>query len=87
MAGIPISTHESLYLKDGNICLAALDSATDDQRWVVFRVHQSILGIHSPVFRDMFSLPAAGNTEQYEGVPLVRMPDSAANVEALSTLR
>lgn len=31
----------------------------------------------------MLALPAEGNTEQFEGVPLVRMPDTAADLEAV----
>lgn len=83
MAEIPILKHDSLYLTGGNICIAALESSTNDQRWVIFRVHKSVMGIHSPVFRDMFSLPPAGDAEQFEGVPLVRMPDNASDIETL----
>lgn len=41
-------THAEPWLDDGNIILQAGTTQ--------FRVHASILSIHSPVFRDMFNL-------------------------------
>ncbi|KAF7291045.1 BTB domain-containing protein [Mycena chlorophos] len=71
--------HDTLYLKDGNIVLIAGD--------VIFRAHQSILSLQSPVFSTMFTLPptSAGNGghECYDGAPLVVMPDEAESIEAL----
>lgn len=84
MEETPIRKHDSLYLSEGNICLAAVQP-TDSQvtTWLLFRVHQSILCLHSPIFCDMLALPAEGNTEKFDGVPLVRMPDNAADLEAV----
>lgn len=79
-----ILKHESLYLSEGNICLAAVQSSDAEvPKWLLFRVHQTILCLHSPIFRDMLALPAEGNTEKFDGVPLVRMPDSAVDLEAV----
>lgn len=87
--------HQRLYLADGNVCLSALwtsQPSLENQTAIqepsvigtIFRVHQSILSIHSDIFRDMFSLPSTqGTNETYDGVPLVQMPDSAEDLEAL----
>lgn len=82
MSEASIHKHPTLYLADGNICLAApqtTDSENrDTPRWLVFRVHQTMLSMHSPVFGDMLALrPSSvvegGNTdadtEKFEGVP------------------
>ncbi|TFY59748.1 hypothetical protein EVG20_g7671 [Dentipellis fragilis] len=49
---------------------------------VVFRVHKSILARSSSVFDDMFSLSAGEAMELYDGVPLVRMPDTGEDLES-----
>ena len=42
-----------------------------------FRVHMSILSLHSTVFRDMFEIPQPENGEpSVEGCPLVQVSDS-----------
>lgn len=74
--------HEDLWFRDGNIVLAT--------HTLLFRVHKSILSLHSSVFRDMFELvgiesyanDAEGTStarmtpglEVYDGVPLVSLP-------------
>ncbi len=68
--------HDALWFPDGNVVLAT--------NKYLFRVHKSLLSLHSSVFRDMFKLPivdgpsaaenAAGMApEMYEGLPLVRL--------------
>ncbi|EIM81852.1 uncharacterized protein STEHIDRAFT_161204 [Stereum hirsutum FP-91666 SS1] len=50
----------------------------------LFRVHQTILSLHSPIFGDTFALPnPKGANETHEGVPLVQMPDNADDLEIL----
>ncbi|KAF7361601.1 hypothetical protein MVEN_00503300 [Mycena venus] len=72
------------YTEDGNIVLSAKD--TDDYS-VYFRLHKSILTKHSPVFKDMFSMPSPQSAEQYDGVPLVEMAgDSADALRSLIAL-
>lgn len=87
--------HETLYFADGNICLSARPAATrldgdlnaeaQNSKILVFRVHQGVLSLHSPVFKDMlaFPEPQPGTNEVYDGVPLVQMPDSAEALESL----
>ncbi|KAJ6608102.1 hypothetical protein B0H10DRAFT_1745068, partial [Mycena sp. CBHHK59/15] len=49
----------------------------------IFRVTKSILSARSSVFRDMVALPQPenGDAELVEGSPVVRLHDSAADVE------
>ncbi|TFY59413.1 hypothetical protein EVG20_g7800 [Dentipellis fragilis] len=74
--------HEDIYYPDGNIALVAQWKDPPDGH-VVFRVHKSVLARSSSVFEDMFSLPAGEAMEMYDGVPLVRMPDSGEDLESL----
>ena len=73
-------THHSLYMVDGNIILTAPHPTGI---CTLFRVHQSILAKSSPIFATMFTLPANNGNEMYDGVPLVRMPDGAEELESL----
>ncbi|KLO07748.1 hypothetical protein SCHPADRAFT_945039 [Schizopora paradoxa] len=70
--------HDFLWFPDGNVVLA-----TDAS---LFKVHKSLLAVHSSVFRDMFELPNVGHagvvpgrddaglaSEAYEGVPMVTL--------------
>ncbi|EIW80338.1 hypothetical protein CONPUDRAFT_73485 [Coniophora puteana RWD-64-598 SS2] len=80
---LPNFTKENtLYFFDGNIVIAA---AIGNEEGLIFRVHKSLLSLHSPVFSDMFSIPASPDgalnpNDFFEGVPLVRMYDKAADV-------
>ncbi|KLO08384.1 hypothetical protein SCHPADRAFT_610352 [Schizopora paradoxa] len=73
--------HDFLWFPDGNVVLS-----TDT---FLFKVHKSLLAVHSSVFRDMFELPNVGHgssnpegsggsdfgsaSELYEGVPMVTL--------------
>ncbi|TFY59409.1 hypothetical protein EVG20_g7798 [Dentipellis fragilis] len=74
--------HEDIYYPDGNIALVAQWKDPEDGH-VVFRIHKSVLARSSSVFEDMFTLPAGEAMELYDGVPLVRMPDTGEEVEGL----
>jgi hypothetical protein len=65
---------EDLWLNGGDIVIRAENT--------VFKVLAAILSIASPIFKDMFGLPQppVAGTEMYEGIPLVRLPDSAFEV-------
>lgn len=90
MEGQPsLRRHETLYLPDGNIVLASTISKTREHtaqvqrdEHVLFRVHISILTMHSAVFKDMFSSPGKAVNDSYEGAPLVMMQDTVAELEA-----
>ncbi|EIW77531.1 hypothetical protein CONPUDRAFT_75394 [Coniophora puteana RWD-64-598 SS2] len=75
----------SLYFFDGNIVIAA---AIPDEECLLFRVHKSVLAMHSPIFAIMFTLPAPPTESTdpdsiFEGVPLLRMYDEANDVRDL----
>ncbi|KLO13611.1 hypothetical protein SCHPADRAFT_940271 [Schizopora paradoxa] len=79
--------HDSLWFWDGNIILAAA-SSSDKRLSMRFRVHKSVLSRESQVFSDMFALPIQyvkpiSNDDIMEGLPFIRMHDSAEDVEAL----
>jgi hypothetical protein len=77
------SKHADLWFCDGSVILQA--EAT------LFRVHMSQLSRRSTVFSDMFTLPqppvmtthATLADETYEGCPVVKLHDSADDVENL----
>ena len=59
---------------------------TSDDKTLLYRVYKGLLEVHSSIFRDMFAVASAdaGDSEMFEGVPLVRMHhDSRAEVDAL----
>lgn len=60
--------HESLWYKSGNVVIATPK--------ILFRVYDGILAQHSPIFRDMFSLPQpTTGPDQLDGVPVVHLHD------------
>ncbi|KAJ7284050.1 hypothetical protein C8J57DRAFT_1053191 [Mycena rebaudengoi] len=62
--------------------MAAPDTTTGGD--MLFRVHQSMLSLQSPVFASMFTLPHPhDNRDMYDGTPFVRMPDEAQDIESL----
>ncbi|KAJ7930008.1 hypothetical protein B0H13DRAFT_1451547, partial [Mycena leptocephala] len=75
--------HSSLYLADGNLIVAA--PTTEGKGGIMlFRVHQSMLSLQSPIFAAMFTLPRPdANGDIYDGAPFVRMPDDAKDIESL----
>ncbi|KAJ7776964.1 hypothetical protein DFH07DRAFT_1056603 [Mycena maculata] len=66
---------EDLWFPDADLILRAENSP--------FRVHSSILGARSSVFRDMVAFPQPTNAEGdiIDGVPVVRLHDSALETE------
>lgn len=68
------SEHPDLSFPDGTVILRSENT--------LFRVHQGVLSAHSPVFRDIFSLPQGYLRQNLvDGCPLVTLPDSAQDVE------
>ncbi|KZT66662.1 hypothetical protein DAEQUDRAFT_767876 [Daedalea quercina L-15889] len=60
---------EKIWLDDGNTVIIAEKTA--------FRVHRSVLSLHSEVFRDLFTVPPSASEETLEGCPVVRVSDTA----------
>lgn len=79
--------HPDLYFPDGNFVIIAQDGAKKTNR-VHFRVHQSILGKHSQVFKDMFALPGSPEDAQelYDGVPFVEVNDDPGDMAKFLTI-
>jgi hypothetical protein len=65
---------EELWLDGGNLIIQAENT--------LFKVFSAILAIASPVFKDMLSVPQPGGSaaESFEGLPFVRLPDTAFDV-------
>ena len=59
--------HTSYYFNDGSIVLRVEN--------VLFKVHSSILGRHSEVFRGMDELPQPEDCEKVDGCPVVDLQD------------
>lgn len=73
-----LDRHDDLWLSDGSVVLVAEDT--------LFKVHKSQLSRHSVVFRDMFAMPqleGAGRMETLDGCDVVRLHDSAQDIESL----
>lgn len=84
--------HDRLYLPDGNIILTTSEPTkplsliepadTESHNGVIlFRVHVSVLSMHSSVFKDMFESPGHTVNEMYDGAPLVKMQDTTSELE------
>ncbi len=67
--------HDKIWYHDGNIILASKE--------YLYRVHNSVLSMHSTVFRDMLQIPlpvarsdasdGVDDSGQWEGIPIVKM--------------
>ena len=78
----PVKRDESHWVSDGNVVLYA---ESNREWWTyVFRIHKSLLKDNSEVFESMFNMPQGvdegWDIERCEGLPLVRLPDSAEEV-------
>ncbi|KAF4615852.1 hypothetical protein D9613_012381 [Agrocybe pediades] len=74
----PLAEHEltrskDLWFDDGNVVLQAEKTQ--------FRVHRSVLSLHSSVFRDMFSAPLLHGDSTVDGCPLVIVQDTSMDWE------
>lgn len=67
-------TRSSVWFDDGNIVIQAKET--------LFKVHKSVLALHSPVFKDMFSIPQPPQEGEImiEGCPVIRVSDSPVDV-------
>ena len=70
---------KEFYFPDGNIILSA---RVKDGTLVYFRVHKSVLSLHSPIFADMFAMPPPSVMDTYDGLPLVHLQDDADDLKA-----
>jgi hypothetical protein len=68
-------TRSKIWFADGNLVIQAESTQ--------FRVHGSVLSMHSSVLKDCFAIPQPTEQESVEGCPLVHMPDYAADLECV----
>ncbi|KIM44193.1 hypothetical protein M413DRAFT_376605 [Hebeloma cylindrosporum] len=64
------------WFDDGNVILQAESTQ--------FRVHRSLLSLHSNLFRDMFSMPQPTDTTTIphaDGCPVISLADKASDLE------
>ncbi|KAF8216886.1 hypothetical protein K438DRAFT_1559130 [Mycena galopus ATCC 62051] len=68
-------TRSEPWVRDGNVVLQAANTQ--------FRIHWSVLALHSSVFRDMEGLSQPHGEPTVEGCPVVELSDNLADVEYL----
>ncbi|KAJ6471582.1 hypothetical protein C8R47DRAFT_1324904 [Mycena vitilis] len=71
----PLTRAEGLWFQDCGLIIQAEST--------LFRVSGDLLGVHSPVFRDMSSLPQPKHADMMDGCPFVVLQDSAEDVHIL----
>ena len=82
-SGDEIETYESpdLWFDDGNIIIRAV--LNDNRAYTAYKIHKSVLTLHSNVFRDLFDGPQAAfdvASDRYDGLPVIQLPDSPSEV-------
>ncbi|KAJ7149696.1 hypothetical protein C8R46DRAFT_915824 [Mycena filopes] len=65
---------EGLWFEDCGLIIQA--------ETTIFRVSRDLLAFHSPVFKDMLSLPPPTSADMMDGCPFVLLPDTAEDVTA-----
>ncbi|KAF8170322.1 hypothetical protein K438DRAFT_1982832 [Mycena galopus ATCC 62051] len=68
-------TRSDVWFKDGSVVLQAAGTQ--------FRVHWSILSLHSSFFRDLEDLPQPPDQPTIDGCPIVELQDTVEDVEYL----
>ncbi|THH16552.1 hypothetical protein EW146_g4098 [Bondarzewia mesenterica] len=71
---------DSLWLNEGNIVIRT----TSADAYTLYKVHKSILSLHSPVFRGLFDSPQDAlhsASEHFEGIPIMDLPDAPDDVD------
>ncbi|KAF7290696.1 BTB domain-containing protein [Mycena indigotica] len=76
-----MSTNQSLVRADGlyfTDCGLVIQAET-----TLFRISRDFLAIHSAIFRDMLTLPTPSEAETLDGALVVRLPDSAQDIDTM----
>ena len=75
-APAPLCKHDRLWFEDGSVIL------TSDVDFLSFRLHRSVLSLHSNIFRMILALPSkAESNEIVEACPVVHLQDSGDGLE------
>ena len=78
---------EEIWMSDGNIIIGALDELKNERH--LFKCHRGLLSSRLPTLHDMFEADGSGGllsaaaSEQYEGLPFVRLYDDPKDVKSL----
>lgn len=73
-----LQMHDILWCEDGNVIFTASDDGRVGFR---FKLHRSVLSLHSEFFRDMCSLPHyPGNDEVMDSCPVIHSTDCAQHL-------
>jgi len=71
----------TFWFDDGNVILQAENTQ--------FRVHRSLMSLHSNVFKDMFSMPQPTDTmtmRSVDGCPVITLFDKASDLEYILSI-
>ena len=71
----PVKRSTQLWFDDGNVVVQAESTQ--------FRVHRSVLSLHSQIMKDCFSCPQPADAPMVEDCPVVHLSDSADDIEKL----
>jgi hypothetical protein len=74
-----ISPLEPFRVSDANLVIRSSDL-------VDFRVHNSVLAMASPIFRDTLSLPQPPDSEIVEGLPMIQIPEDSELLNCLVSI-
>jgi hypothetical protein len=74
-----MSPPKSVDLPDANFIIRSSDN-------VNFRVHQSVLAMASPFFRDLLSLPQPSDSESVDGLPMVQLSEDSELLNSLVSM-
>ncbi|KJA16272.1 hypothetical protein HYPSUDRAFT_117235, partial [Hypholoma sublateritium FD-334 SS-4] len=74
----PVKQSSRCWFDHGNVILQA--------ERVQFRVHRSVLALHSEIMKDCFGCPQPEDGETMDGCPVVHLPDSAEDIENMCVL-
>ncbi len=66
------------WYADGNVVLQAEETQ--------FRVHRSLLSLHSEIMKDCFECPQPVDDDLVEGCPVIHLTDSAKDMDILCGL-
>lgn len=74
-----IQQHDLLWFEDGNVILI-----TEDR--VGFKVHKSVLSLHSDLFKDLFKLPQPAESDRVDDCSVVHLQDASSGMAPFLSL-
>lgn len=81
--GPEVVPHKTFYFPDGDVALQSSAIPTVGESYV-FRIHVSVVALRSRYFASKLrSTPGSTLCEEYDGVPLVTLPDAPEELEGM----